>query len=1236
MNKITGKITLTSSNIGIPNLLVVVYDVDLGTLSEESIIKLFVEGKELISQPLKILNDNKKPIDGFDGLGDRIGSVLTDNNGQFSIEYEDEEFRIRNKGERRPDLLVLVYAPEINGKLVNDNLLFISPEIRQNAGKKESYFIQLLEGQLIKAGVTIPQNQPTPLNAKSKFDAYKAKVEDEIALTDNIAKFEREKTIVKQTEIAAMRDNIKEQLLIKEVQSSDYSTFVAEGKKVIDVWKGHITKELYNINNKINSQTGLPVTFFLNAKEKGVLYVDVTKDENLPLTKEQLDSIRAKMNAAGTDNLILTSNNPILKKCLKKNEDVVCAVDYTSDNPVPALDHVNPPSPPPAPDEVTSPADITKYVNKVLNEIRLKNNPNVVNLTRPDQTTVDDSVNKFNLKKGPAELPSFYDFTVLQIAFGHVWKQLFDETVLDKAAEAVTVAKANGYQRGNFGAYPLVHDLVLNGHYNSESNGQKLKVVSFFDITDEEWNAIKTAGLHIRLVSICDNLEQAEAGFIYDPDGSSITVAGLSANLARGYIKVSIYEAETYSQKLREQGELLIDYVRHNNIRSYHKIIKELDEALKSKYMFTIFGADKSALAINFGLVNTYRQKWEPVAYQVGNLVKSIPLTAKEERKYSLKTTFTKKRSDKEATKNNSSIVDENNTTSRAESEIVKKAQSKTDFSINGSMTKPTWSITTSFGMNTQTESQNVTKEFRESVHKATQEYKEERNVEINTEETYSSEYTESGTITNPNDELAVTYLFYELQKRFKVSEQLYRVMPVVMVAQEVPSPHQITEAWIISNDWIINRVLLDDSFRPALQYIAQKNVGEDFAVRELRKNLRTQRQLVETLKKELTMLRRDVDNRYAALENAIRGRIGQEQNRETDSFLDNTFEFFGARPGLFGLIDVAKESPEAAKATELAARDAHQVAMEKAEKLAAALQRETNSLHQLTADYNKTMRELLDQKTMVARLKTHIKNNIIYYMQAIWTMEPPDQRFMRLINAQVPHLEFEDITCELMQKPEEHDLFAVFRKEGETMHKAWVKAKLKTVDGTVAGDLATKDLVEVADLDKFLGFKGNYMVFPLKQHNALTELMAMPYVDASFGAMDPDQLSNISLEDYARYICCLKDEMTELEFKKIKTTLKKWLEQLLIDPLRNGDEIIVPTNSLYIEVMTSANTILEDFKLQHREWDVYKIQEEVRMQALENLRYAKRILMDELEDPRIEKKIVIEGGGNPIINPDL
>ena len=53
----------------------------------------------------------------------------------------------------------------------------------------------------------------------------------------------------------------------------------------------------------------------------------------------------------------------------------------------------------------------------------------------------------------------------------------------------------------------------------------------------------------------------------------------------------------------------------------------------------------------------------------------------------------------------------------------------------------------------------------------------------------------------------------------------------------------------------------------------------------------------------------------------------------------------------------------------------------------------------------------------------------------------------------------------------------------------------------------------------------------------------------------------------------------------------------------------------------------MEDFKLVHRAIDVKKVQAEVREMEIDNLRQAARILDSNLEDPDIEKKIVVEGG---------
>jgi len=449
-------------------------------------------------------------------------------------------------------------------------------------------------------------------------------------------------------------------------------------------------------------------------------------------------------------------------------------------------------------------------------------------------------------------------------------------------------------------------------------------------------------------------------------------------------------------------------------------------------------------------------------------------------------------------------------------------------------------------------------------------------------------------------------------------------------VAQEVPAPHQITESWVIAHDWILNRHLLDDSFRKALQYLANKSVGDDFALRELRKNLRQQRNLVDTLRLELSVASNQARNRYRALENLIEKRIVEESDESTDGFLSDVGDFFGG----------GGQDPEAAKARELAAKDAHQYMVEKQEKAAAALRQEMGGLHALTAEYNKTLRDHLDNETCVKRLLVHLRNNIFYYMQAIWSMEPPDQRFLRLHKVQVPQLELSTLPdpnnpnatipdrSYQVQVLASEDIFETLRVPGTTKHKAFMSGRLQQIT-------EFKPLVEVADLDNLLGFKGNYMIFPLKEHNALTEFMAAPYVDAAFGAMDPDELSNVNLSDYGKYVCCLHEKLPPAKFEALKPKLKKWLELLLSDPLRNGDEVVVPTDSLFIEVLTGTHTLLENFKLRHRELDVYKVQEEVRKAGLEALRLASRLINGEREDPDIEKKIVIKGNAGPVIDVD-
>ncbi|MBX2890536.1 MAG: hypothetical protein KF734_06385 [Saprospiraceae bacterium] len=170
MNKITGRITLTSSNTGIPNLLVVVYDIDPDARPEEIITGLASQSTRRSTTRASSNPPRVSPKNELGLLGDRIGSILTGMDGSFSIEYEDAEYQIRNPREKRPDLFLMVFAPEKMGASLQESLLFYSPEIRQDAGRIESYFIQISEDKLKEAGLQTIFDSGS-LNVKSNFSS---------------------------------------------------------------------------------------------------------------------------------------------------------------------------------------------------------------------------------------------------------------------------------------------------------------------------------------------------------------------------------------------------------------------------------------------------------------------------------------------------------------------------------------------------------------------------------------------------------------------------------------------------------------------------------------------------------------------------------------------------------------------------------------------------------------------------------------------------------------------------------------------------------------------------------------------------------------------------------------------------------------------------------------------------------------------------------------------------------
>jgi hypothetical protein len=169
MNKISGKVVAKESGLGIPGLLVVVFDTDPGTTPEEPVLTR-PQGRS-----------SETPAAPGQGVHvGRLGSVLTDGTGAFTLTYEDEAFRVRNPQERRPDLSLTVLAPEEADSSGDSHVLFVSKAVRQNAGRTEQCLIRLSTDQLSKAGVAAPMASPDcPPDSRKIWDDYNHKQEFE-------------------------------------------------------------------------------------------------------------------------------------------------------------------------------------------------------------------------------------------------------------------------------------------------------------------------------------------------------------------------------------------------------------------------------------------------------------------------------------------------------------------------------------------------------------------------------------------------------------------------------------------------------------------------------------------------------------------------------------------------------------------------------------------------------------------------------------------------------------------------------------------------------------------------------------------------------------------------------------------------------------------------------------------------------------------------------------------------
>lgn len=855
------------------------------------------------------------------------------------------------------------------------------------------------------------------------------------------------------------------------------------------------------------------------------------------------------------------------------------------------------------------------------------------------------------LPPGPADVPALHEFHQLQVAFRPVWSEALDDSLLTDAEGAYSRFVELGGDPGLLQGGTRWGDFVatLGTVLAPGSTPPPAVVAGLLELSLAEWNAMP-AEHQDRLHAIALQAADIQARVQTDGVGSHVFLDGLDDDDQAAYDSMVQYVAKRVAA-YRAEAERLVSFGRAELERRAatespvpaSRILSELRTRALSQYPARYFAASRQGCSVNFGLLLTYAQRWTPGSYQVGELIKTVPLAPKETRRYAKKVVIKDKRARKELESNLTTQRSETQSTTRADSDIVQRAMQKTNF---GATVSGTFQIgvadtqgTSTVGADSQSDSSESKKNFRESVVRAAREYREELKVELETESSTESEFQESGEISNPNDELTVTYLFYELQRRYRVSERLRRLTSVVLVAQEMPRPADLDEDWLIANRWILNRVLLDDVFRQPLTYVAEMMAAEEYALTELKRALVAQQRLVEDLKGQVTDSRLATESRYAALQRSMERTAEAAQRSSDDSDSQSgllgfarQFTTLGAIESLAGrLFGSDNEAPEAARTREAATRDAYERELERLSDLEGRLAQESSALAVATKEYTDRLSAHLGEVVRVTELINHVKANILYYMQAIWLHEPPDQRWMRLKDVQVP--EFADTGARLR--------LHLGPVPGALSSIAHLKTRSYDIDVSCgikpAAPLSTVPLTELADLDSLLGFKANYMIFAMSRPNVITSFMQTPYVDRALGGfavIDPDDAGNMTLDEFGDYVCCLRQKLAPDDFEELRQTLDAQLAVLLRESLREDDDIVVPLDALFIEALPGAHPVLENFKLLHRQIDAADAQENLRLKKMEKLRYVRRLLDGDLDDPSVTARYVFDGATAATIVP--
>lgn len=221
---------------------------------------------------------------------------------------------------------------------------------------------------------------------------------------------------------------------------------------------------------------------------------------------------------------------------------------------------------------------------------------------------------------------------------------------------------------------------------------------------------------------------------------------------------------------------------------------------------------------VNVGLRIVYRQEWRDLGAERGEVIRRVPPVPNEPEPMSATTVET--------------TIEEGATT-RSLEEVVDDAVEATVEAMKwsrdteGSIHIGVRSLAARTDMGLELECRESTRETSTRLsdmimRRMTSMIRDETEVLGSTQLEDNRESSCASDVESSADQDVAATVHSRLENRYEVLTRLAEVDSVVLVAEKLPAPGEIDGSWVRRHDWILAKVLLNESFREALDTIGQ------------------------------------------------------------------------------------------------------------------------------------------------------------------------------------------------------------------------------------------------------------------------------------------------------------------------------------------------------------------------------------------------------------------------------